>query len=260
MFRYTSKRVSSFGGSLTSLRWSFSIDMQPNIASAAFLIADPARAAMLMSLLDGRSRPAGELAFAAGVTPQTASSHLSKLLVGGLLMVEAQGRHRYYRLGGSHVASALENLSIIAATEATRSKPPSKEAQRLQFARCCYDHLAGRIGVAITRGLQSRGFLLVSADNRYEVTPAGVEWFFSMGLDVMALKPNRRGLARQCLDWTEREHHLAGPLGVQFMSLLCANGWLRRSKLSRAVRVTEKGWVGLKEQLGVENGLLVPVA
>lgn len=227
---------------------------QPNIASAAFLIADPARAAMLMSLLDGRARPAGELAFAAGVTPQTASSHLGKLLAGGLLMVETEGRHRYYRLGGSHVASALENLASIGVTEAMRRKPPSQEAQRLQFARCCYDHLAGRIGVAITHGLQARGFMLASPDKRYDVTPAGIEWFCRMGLDVAKLKPNRRGLARQCLDWTEREHHLAGPLGVQFMSLLCSNGWLRRSESSRSVQVTSKGWTGLKEQLGVDTG------
>lgn len=233
---------------------------QPNIASAAFLIADPARAAMLMSLLDGRARPAGELAFAAGVTPQTASSHLGKLLAGGLLVVETEGRHRYYRLGGSHVASVLENLASIGVTEVMRRKPPSREAQRLQFARCCYDHLAGRIGVAITHGLLARGFLIASADKRYDMTPDGIEWFSRMGLDVTKLKPSRRGLARQCLDWTEREHHLAGPLGAQFMSLLCSSGWLRRSESSRAVQVTSKGSNGLREQLGVDTGSLAIAA
>ena len=225
---------------------------QPNIASAAFLIADPARAAMLMSLLDGHARPAGELAFAAGITPQTASSHLSKLLAGGLVMVETQGRHRYYRLGGSHVASALENLAAIGVTESMRRRPPSREAQRLQFARCCYDHLAGRIGVAVTHGLQERSFLLAADDKRFDVTPAGIEWFSRMGLEVAALKPNRRGLARQCLDWTERTHHLAGPLGVRFMAVLCDSGWLRRAKGSRAVEVTPKGWTELRRHLGIE--------
>jgi DNA-binding transcriptional ArsR family regulator len=227
------------------------MDSYPNIASAAFLIADPTRAAMLVTLLDGQMRPAGELAFAAGVTPQTASSHLNKLLTGGLLMVEVRGRHRYYRLGGAHVAFALENLACVGATDPVRLRPPSQEAQSLTFARCCYDHLAGRIGVAVTQGLVAREFLIVAEGKRYEVTPAGAEWFLGMGLDVTKLKPNRRGLARQCLDWTERKHHLSGPLGVTFMSLLCSNDWLRRSKVSRAVQVTPKGWMGFKEELGV---------
>ena len=212
------------------------MDPQPNIATASFLIADPARAAMLISLLDGRARPAGERAFAAGVTAQTASSHLGKLLAGGLLLVETQGRHRYYRLAGSHVAVALENLASIGPVVTVRRKPLSREAQRLQFARCCYDHLAGSIGVAITHRLQERGFLIAAADRQFDVTPAGIEWFGCMGLDVAKLRPNRRGLARQCLDWTEREHHLAGPLGVQLMSLLCSNGWLRRNPTASSIR------------------------
>jgi DNA-binding transcriptional ArsR family regulator len=229
---------------------------QPNIASAAFLIADPARAAILMSLLDGRARPAGELAFAAGVTAQTASSHLGKLLAGGLLMVEKQGRHRYYKLANSQVALALENLAAIGPIKAIRRKAPSREAQKLQFARCCYDHLAGRIGVAITQGLLDQGFLVAAADKQFDVTPTGMEWFRRMGLDVATLKRSRWGLARQCLDWTEREHHLAGPLGVQFMSLLCAKGWLRRFETSRVVQVTPKGWIGLKAQLGIDSNAM----
>jgi DNA-binding transcriptional ArsR family regulator len=224
---------------------------QPNIASAAFLIAGPARAAILTSLLDGRARPAGELAFAAGVTAQTASSHLGKLLIGGLLVVETEGRHRYYRLAGTHVALALENLASISPVGMARRKPPSREAQSLQLARCCYDHLAGRISVAVTNVLQERGFLIAAPDKRFDVTSAGIEWFGGMGLDVAKLKRGRRGLARLCLDWTEREHHLAGPLGAQFMNLLCANDWLRRSKSSRAIQITPKGWAGLKAQFDI---------
>jgi DNA-binding transcriptional ArsR family regulator len=230
---------------------------QPNIVSAAFLIADQARAAMLMSLLDGRARPAGELAYAAGVTAQTASSHLGKLLAGGLLVVETEGRHRYYRLAGAHVALVLENLASIGPMEAVRRRPLGREAQSLQFARCCYDHLAGRVGVAVAHGLQERGFLIAAADKQFELTPAGIAWFDRMGLDVARLKPSRRGLARQCLDWTERQHHLAGPLGAAFMNLLCVNGWLRRSNSSRAVQVTPKGWAALKAQLGVDETALV---
>ena len=234
------------------------MESQPNIATSAFLIADPARAAMLVSLLDGGARPAGELAYAAGVTAQTASSHLGKLLAGGLLLVETEGRHRYYRLAGAHVALALEHLASIDPVRAVRRKPPSPEARSLQFARCCYDHLAGRLGVAVTQGLQQRGMLIAQADKQFEVTPAGIAWFAGIGLEVAGLKPGRRGLARQCLDWTERQHHLAGPLGVQLMRQLCANGWLRRSRSSRAVQVTPKGWAGLREQLGVDDRAVAP--
>lgn len=226
---------------------------QPNIAAAAFLIADPARAVMLAALLDGRARPAGELAYAAGITAQTASSHLGKLLTGGLVEVETQGRFRYYRLAGPHVALALENLAALGPTEPVRRKPLSRDARQLQLARCCYDHLAGRLGVAVAQGLQARGYLLAAADKRFELTQAGAAWFGQIGLDVAKLKPNRRGLARQCLDWTERQHHVAGPLGAHLLDTLCANGWLRRSKSSRVVEVTPKGWVGLKQQLGVSS-------
>ena len=226
--------------------------MSSNIAGAAFLIADPARAAMLTRLLDGRARPAGELAFAAGVTAQTASSHLSKLLAGGLLIVETQGRHRYYRLAGSPVALAIESLASIGPARPVRCRAVSRDAQQLQFARCCYDHLAGRLGVAVTHGLQARGFLLSAAEKRYDVTAAGAEWFGGIGLYIDKLKPNRRGLARQCLDWTERAYHLGGPLGVQVMSTLCAQGWLRRSTVSRAVQVTPAGMLSLKREFGID--------
>jgi DNA-binding transcriptional ArsR family regulator len=230
------------------------MDVQPNLAATAFLISDPARAAMLMALADGRARPAGELAYTAGVTAQTASSHLGKLLDGGLLAVETEGRHRYYRLAGPHVALALEHLAAIAPP--ARRKPLGKQARQLQFARCCYDHLAGQVGVAVTQALQARGYLAAAQDKQFEMTPAGLAWFARMGLDAAALKPTRRGLARQCLDWTERQHHLAGPLGVEFLDLLCRKGWLRRTRSSRAVQVTPPGWAGLKEQLGIDADMI----
>lgn len=227
------------------------MSLQPNIALAASLIADPARAAMLSVLLDGRALPAGELAYAAGVTAQTASSHLGKMLGGGLLACETQGRHRYYRLAGSHVAQAIEQLASISPTNTAKRKALSREAQQLRFARCCYDHLAGRLGVAVTQKLQERGFIFPVPEKKFGVTAAGRDWFAQIGLDVEALKPTQRGLARQCLDWTERTHHLAGPLGVQLLGVLCATGWLRRTNGSRAVQVTPKGRAALKEQLGL---------
>jgi len=226
---------------------------QPNISSVAFLIADPARAAMLMALFDGHALPAGELAHAAGVTAQTASAHLAKLLNGGLLTCEQQGRHRYYRLTDSHVADAIEHLAAISSVAAVRRRPLHRAAQELRFARCCYDHLAGQLGVAVTQALQQRLFIVPGADKQFELSAAGSAWFGTIGVDVATLKPARNGLARQCLDWTERSHHLAGPLGVQLMRALCAAGWLRRSPSSRAIQVTPKGWAGLKAQLDIDQ-------
>ncbi len=232
------------------------MDPLPNyVSSIASLIADPARAAMLIALADGRALPAGELAHAAGVAAQTASFHLAKLLDSGLLAVEKEGRHRYYRLSGPDVALALEHLAAIRPITPARYQPVSREAQSLRFARRCYDHLAGRLGVAVTQGLQERGFIVPAAEKQFAVTQSGLAWFGSMGLDVSALKPTRRGLARQCLDWTERRHHLAGPLGVHFMAVLCASDWLRCSTSSRVIQLTPQGRAGLEKQLGISVSL-----
>lgn len=226
---------------------------QPKLAATAFLIADPARAAMLTALIDGRARPAGELAFAGGVTPQTASSHLSKLLDGGLVAVEVQGRHRYYRLAGSHVAFALENLATLAAPAASRCRKAGRKQQSLSLARCCYDHLAGRLGVAMAEALEQRALIARQDDKRYAVSAEGTAWFARMGLDISHVVPTRLGIARQCLDWTERRHHLAGPLGVELLALLCAKRWLRREDGSRAIQVTDIGWAGLQSELGIRR-------
>jgi DNA-binding transcriptional ArsR family regulator len=227
-----------------------------NFAATASLLADPARAIMLTALLDGRALPAGELAFAAGITAQTASSHLAKLLQGGILLVETEGRHRYYRLAGSRVAQALEQLSSLRQSTEPRRKALTPQARQLRFCRCCYDHLAGQVGVAVAGAMVARDYLRPAPDKQFEVTPAGADWFGALGLDLCAIRPTKRGLARQCLDWTERTHHLAGPLGVELMAALCRLGWLRRAKDSRAVAVTPKGWVEFKRQLGVDfNGL-----
>jgi DNA-binding transcriptional ArsR family regulator len=229
-----------------------SMSYSAGFSITASLIADPARAAMLTALLDGRALPAGELAYASNVTPQTASSHLAKLVAGGLLAVESEGRHRYYRLAGSQVAQALEQLAAIRSPTLVRRKALSPQARELRFCRCCYDHLAGQVGVAVAGGLQECGFIVAAAEKQFDITPVGTEWFATIGLDVHALKPTRRGLARQCLDWTERTHHLAGPLGIGLLRVMCANGWLRRAKDSRAVRVLPRGWSELKHHLGVD--------
>ena len=227
-----------------------------SFSTTAFLIAHPTRAAMLTALLDGRALPAGALAYASGITAQTASSHLAKLFAGGLILVETQGRHRYYRLAGAHVAHALEQLATIQPETPVRRMALSPKGRELRFCRCCYDHLAGQVGVAVTLGLEARGYILRAPEKQFTVTPAGIAWFGSLGLDIWALKPARRGFARQCLDCTERTHHLAGPLGVQFMRVLCASGWLRRAKDSRAVQVMPKGWIELRRHLGIDKKVL----
>jgi DNA-binding transcriptional ArsR family regulator len=159
---------------------------QPAITSAAALIADPARAAML---LDGRAHPAGELAYGAGVSAQTASSHLAKLLAGGLLSVEREGRHRYYRLASPQVVSLLEHLASIGPSEPMRRRAPNRGAERLRFARCCYDHLAGSLGVGITKAMLSHGYLAQGDGKAFIVPPGGVEWFGHLGLDVDRITP-----------------------------------------------------------------------
>jgi DNA-binding transcriptional ArsR family regulator len=223
------------------------------IANTAALVADPTRASILLLLVDGRARPAGELAYAAGVSAQTASSHLAKLLDGGMLAVEREGRHRYYRLANEQVVATLEHLAAISPPIPVRRRAPNREAERLQFARCCYDHLAGALGVQLTKAMVGRGYLAGAEDKRYEVTTTGEAWFDSLGVAVGRLKPGPHGLARQCLDWTEREHHLAGPLGTRFLSVACDCGWLRRDSDSRAIRVTSDGWSAFAHHLDVRQ-------
>lgn len=229
-----------------------------SFAATAHLIADPARAMMLTALLDGRALPAGELAYADGITLQTASSHLAKLLEGGLLSLEIEGRHRYYRLAGPHVAQALEYLAAIRPETLVRRKRLSPNGRALRFCRCCYDHLAGQLGVAITHELVERGYIRAEADKQFGVSAVGVEWFGALGIDVAAIKPARHGLARQCLDWTERSHHLAGPLGARFFSALTESGWLRRARTSRIVNVTPKGWMELERRLHLRRDAFSP--
>ncbi len=221
-------------------------------AHAAALIADPARAIMLNVLLDGRARPAGELAHACGVTAQTASAHLGKLLDGGILVVESEGRHRYYRIASADVVDALENLATIAASRPARPKALSPLARQLRFCRCCYNHLAGKVGVAVAEALQANGYIEAEAGKRFRTTPAGATWFAGLGVEVSELKPGRYGVARRCLDWTERKPHLAGPLGAAFLKAMCDRGWLVRDKKSRSVRVTPPGQLEFKRRLGVD--------
>jgi DNA-binding transcriptional ArsR family regulator len=225
--------------------------MEPNIASPAALIGDPGRAAMLQLLMDGRAHPAGALAWAAGLTAQAASNHLARLVDGGLVTVEREGRHRYYRLANAEVAHALEALAVLAAPVRSLEQPRSPKARALRDGRCCYGHLAGRLGIAVTDALLDRGLLVPADDKLYDVTPAGRAWFEDLGVSLEASR-SKRGLARQCLDWTERRHHLAGPLGVALLSRMVALAWIDADRASRAVRLTAFGRDELRTRLGVD--------
>ncbi len=227
--------------------------MDANVATPAALIADPARAAMLMALFDGRAQPASTLAYIAGISPQAASNHLAKLLDGGMVAVESEGRHRYYRLAKPEIATALEALACVAPAIRTLEPPLSREAKWLRDARSCYDHLAGRLGVAITDALLERGFLSAASDPKgFSVTETGNAWFAELGIDVGAMKPGKHGHGRRCLDWTERRHHIAGPLGAHLLDRLLELKWVRRGGIGRKLELTEEGRRELQERLGID--------
>ncbi|MBW4716375.1 ArsR/SmtB family transcription factor [Saccharothrix obliqua] len=215
------------------------------LAELAALLADRTRAAVLVALLDGRAWTAGELARAAGVAPPTASAHLTRLVEAGLLREHRQGRHRYVRLAGPEEAALLEHLLAYAGPG--RPAPTLRAATAsaaLARGRTCYDHLAGRLGVALADALVARD--LLTAD--LTTTPAGLAWFDALGADFTG---TRRPVTRACLDWTERRPHLAGAAGAHLCAWLHDRGWVRRSGTGRAVAVTDDGRVALADLLGL---------
>lgn len=219
---------------------------ESDIAPVAGLISDPTRAAMLTALLDGRALAAGELARLAGVTPATASSHLGRLLDGRLVTVHAQGRHRYYRLANSDVAQVLEVIARISPTVRIHSLRQSRQAAMLQAARTCYDHLAGRAGVALLDALLDKG-VLVPVGEVYEVPADGEELLLGLGIDVPAARRSRRKFAGPCIDWSERRPHLNGALGAVLTARLLDLGWFARGRQRRALVLTDAGRAGLTE-------------
>ncbi len=219
-----------------------------DLASLSSLIGDPSRALILSALFGGEALPAGELAFRARVTPQTASSHLAKLTEAGLVTVERMGRHRYYRLSGPEIGGLLEKMMTVAWQPAVeRSRVPAP----LRDGRMCYDHLAGRLGVAVTDALVARG-VLARGDDAFALTEAGTGWLAAMGIDAAALRDGRRSFARHCIDWSERRPHLAGALGAAIAERFVDRGWIRRDRDSRAVALTEDGRAALARIFGPE--------
>lgn len=214
--------------------------MNDAVAVAASLIAEPARAAMLLELMHGRALPAGELAVAANVSPQTASGHLAKLVEGRFLRVEQQGRHRYYRLASTDVADAVEALMVLSGGVPKR-EVSVPEVGSLEHARTCYAHLAGWLGVQIADALQANGVLMPAAGRAFAVTERGREWFEELGVRLSTEDRANPKVARQCIDWTERRPHVAGALGVAMYRRFVALKWVVPSKSTRVVRVTLDG-------------------
>jgi DNA-binding transcriptional ArsR family regulator len=212
----------------------------PFFAEAAALMGEPARANILAALMDGRAHTAKELAFAAGVSAQTTSGHLARLVAGELVAGAVQGRHRYYRLAGSHVAQAVESLMVLAETAAPRHRPRTRAAEGVAEARTCYDHLAGRFGVALHDALIARGCVEPSMLG-YALTDAGSALAAELGIATKALARSGRPLARPCLDWTERRFHLAGAFAAALSCRCLELGFIERQRDSRAVRVTDRG-------------------
>ncbi|MFE1264185.1 ArsR/SmtB family transcription factor [Streptomyces albogriseolus] len=225
------------------------------LARLAALVADETRAACLLALLDGRAWTAGELARHCGVAASTLSEHLGKLVGGGLLTEERQGRHRYVRLADARVAQLVEDLTAQLAPDA--AEPPrglrqSGADSAMARGRTCYDHLAGRLGIAVTDALTARG--LLRQDTGFALTDAGLDWFGALGVDLDGR--GRRPLARACLDWTERRPHLAGAAGAALCRHLLERGWCVRIGSGRAVKVTNTGEQALTDLLGIDTAAL----
>jgi DNA-binding transcriptional ArsR family regulator len=207
-----------------------------NIAAA---IGDPARSRMLYCLIDGRARTSTELAAIAEVAPSTASAHLHRLMLERLVNVFAQGKHRYYSLEGADVASALEALSVLAGQSRKNFEPSTPYG--LRFARTCYDHIAGMLGVCLHDKFLSLGWLAASADDKCTLTAAGEKAFATMGVEVENARALRRRFAYDCVDWSERRPHLAGALGAAFLKLTLKKKWLLQDADGRALSITRVG-------------------
>jgi len=221
-----------------------------NLVEVAALVGDTARATMLAALMGGQSLTASELADLAHVTRATASGHLAKLSAARLVAVTSKRRFRYYRIASPLVAQMLESIKLVAALEVPpRFEPRSVRDEAVRFARTCYDHVAGRLGVAIADALVAHGAIVLSPEGG-EVTAAGARLLAGFGAEL-APPTSRRIFCRPCLDWSERRYHVAGHVGAEICRRCFELGWLQRRRDTRALRLTPAGATGLAETFGV---------
>ena len=229
------------------------MDELPDIARIAYLLSDPARARMVWTLIDGTSRPAGELAYAANVSASSASAHLAKLVRGGLLCTEAHGRHRYFRLANTDVASTVEGMASLAAGTRPRrprpAAPPPGEPHQFLYARTCYGHLAGQVAVAALDGMLKRRWLTKRGQD-FAVGAAGENEFEALGVDLALVHQPRRVFARACIDLTQRRPHLGGALGEALLDAYVGHGWVQRHRRSRLVSITPQGHQNFRRLFG----------
>src|SRR5437879_4674815 len=228
----------------------------PIIAEIAALVGDPARATMVSALLDGRALTASELAIAARITPQTASTHLGKLTEAGLLSVVRNGRHRYFRLASPTVADMIDGIVAVALQKRPRYRPLSREARALSAARICYDHLAGRLSVDLTDSFIAREYVVLDNDEAAEITTAGIREFTEFGIEPHTLRSANGHLWRLVLVWVDRRPDSSGSVGAAMTKRYFDLGWMERMKRSHAVIVTPLGRWGFLETFGIDASAL----
>jgi DNA-binding transcriptional ArsR family regulator len=216
----------------------------PDISKVAALMGDPARSNMLLSLMDGRALTASELAATSNVTKQTASSHLSRMVDGGLLSKEVQGRHRYFRLSNGDVAQAIEALLNVAESGVGKRTRTGPKDPALRKSRICYDHLAGEMGVSMYERMTRNGWIQTT-DDSLSVTPSGWEALREIGICSDDLPKTRRPQCKTCLDWSMRRHHLAGQVGAEVLTRFFDRGWAKRRTGTRIIEFSKRGEVAL---------------
>lgn len=214
--------------------------MEDQFIKTATLIGDATRASILWNLLDGRAFTATELAIAIETSAQNISMHLGKLLDADLISVEKQGRHKYYRFSNKEVAYAVEAMANLIPKPEISAKKKTENYPPIKYCRTCYDHLAGKIGVALADSLLEQK-IIIEKNNTFEITSEGEKWFSDFGVNIGDAKKQKRIFLKPCLDWSERRYHIAGSVGTLLLNKMLEQDWIRRTKDSRVIIITGKG-------------------